>query len=77
MSEKDVSFGYESALDRMHRIIRSLIVVIVILIFALIGTNLAWVIYENQYEDISVQVEQEGEEGNNNFIGADGVIVNK
>ena len=74
--EKDVTFGYESALDRFHRIIKWLIIVIVILIFALIGTNLAWVIYENQYEDVSVKVEQEADEGNNSYVGDNGVIVN-
>ena len=75
--EKDPIYGYESALDRMHRIIKWLIIVIIILIVALIGSNLAWTLYEMQYEDVSVQVEQEGEEGNNNFVGADGIIINK
>lgn len=70
-------FGYESALDRMHRIIKWLIVVIVILILALVGTNLAWVLYENQYEDYSETVTQETTDGDNNYIGQDGFIINK
>ena len=74
--EKDVTYGYESALDRLHRIIKWLIIVIVILILALVGTNLAWTLYELQYEDISVNVEQEADEGNNNYIGEDGIILN-
>ena len=74
--EKDATYGYESALDRLHRIIKWLIIVIVILILALVGTNLAWTLYELQYEDISVKVEQEAEEGNNNYIGEDGMILN-
>jgi len=74
--EKDVTYGYESALDRFHRIIKWLIIVIVILILALVGTNLAWTLYELQYEDIAVKVEQEAEEGNNNYIGEDGMILN-
>jgi len=74
--EKDVTYGYESALDRLHRIIKWLIIVIVILILALVGTNLAWTLYELQYEDISVKVEQEADEGNNNYIGEDGMILN-
>ena len=56
---KDITFGYESALDRMHRIIKWLIVVIIILIVALVGTNLAWVIYENQFEEIVTTEENE------------------
>ena len=36
--EKDATYGYESALDRLHRIIKWLIIVNVILILALVGT---------------------------------------
>ena len=74
--EKDITYGYESALDRMHRIIKWLIIVIVLLILALVGTNLAWVIYENSFEDEVIEVEQETEDGDNNFIGDDGIIIN-
>ena len=69
-------FGYESALNRMHRIIKWLIIVIVILIVSLVGTNLAWTIYENQFEDYSETVTQENEDGVNNYIGEDGLIIN-
>ena len=69
-------FGYESALNRMHRIIKWLIVVIIILIVSLVGTNLAWVIYENQFEDYSQTITQENEDGVNNYIGEDGIILN-
>lgn len=70
-------FAYESALERFHRIIKWLIVVIILLVLCLVGSNLAWVIYENQFETETIRVEQEAEEGNNNYIGEDGFIVNQ
>ena len=50
--------------------------VIIILIVSLVGTNLAWVIYENQFVDYSETVTQENEDGVNNYIGEDGIILN-
>ena len=69
-------FGYESALNRFSRLTKWLIIVIVILIVALVGTNLAWIIYENQFETETIKVEQEADMGNNNFIGEDGIVIN-
>ena len=77
MEKDELRFTYEGALDKLHRIIKWLIVVIVILILSLVGTNLAWVLYENSFETETVRVEQEVGEGNNNFIGEDGIIINK
>lgn len=79
MDEKnnEYIFAYEGALDRFHRIIRWLIIVIILLVLCLVGSNLAWVIYENQFETETIRVEQEAEEGNNNYIGEDGFIVNQ
>ena len=77
-NEKDsIRFGYESAIVHFNKIIKWLIVVIVILILSLVGTNLAWVLYENQFEEYSETVTQETAEGTNNFIGEDGIIINK
>ena len=69
-------FGYESALTHFSKIIKWLIIVIVILVLALVGTNLAWVIYENQFEEYSETITQETAHGDNNYIGEDGIIVN-
>lgn len=70
-------YAYESALTRNHHVIKWLVIVIVILIISLVGTNLAWVIYENQFEDYSETVTQETADGDNNYIGEDGIIINK
>lgn len=45
--------------------------VIILLIVLLVGTNAAWMYYENSFEDITQTVEQEAETGTNNFIGGD------
>ena len=69
--------GYESALNYFSRIIKWLIIVIAMLIILLAGSNLAWIIYENQFEDYSETVTQETADGDNNYIGEDGIIINK
>ena len=49
--------------------------IIVLLIVLLVGTNLYWVYYENQFVD-EVTVTQETPSGNNNYVGHDGDITN-
>jgi abortive infection bacteriophage resistance protein len=39
--------------------IKRLWVTVFILIFLLVGSNIAWLIYENSFEDISTEVTQE------------------
>ena len=67
---------------RLMSIIKSLIAVIVILIVLLVGSNIAWLIYENSFETVETVTEehydiaQEAESGNNNSIINGGEIVN-
>ena len=49
--------------------------IIVLLIILLVGSNLWWIYYENQFED-TVTVTQDTPNGNNNYIGRDGDITN-
>ena len=70
---------HEKDQNRLMGIIKSLIAVIVILIVLLVGSNIGWLVYETQYEiveETSTTVEQENENGYNNYIGNDGDIVN-
>lgn len=48
-------------------------IIILILIIALIGTNLGWLIYESQFETATItqEVQQEADNGINTFIGGD------
>ena len=72
---------HESAMARSERHNKRLGIVILVLIGALIGTNLAWIIYEAQFETVETiteeyDIEQDAEGGNNNSIINGGSIVN-
>lgn len=78
MSErKSVSLAtVEGIIERLDRINRRLIAVVVLLIVLLVGSNVFWIVYENQYQDLSIEVEQDAEEGTNNFANDGGIIYN-
>ena len=69
--------AHEAELARSERNSKRMWIVILVLILALIGTNLAWIIYNSQFETIeeSTVVEQENSNGDNNYIGNDGDIT--
>lgn len=69
--------AHESAMARAERHIKSLVWVIVLLIVLLVGSNGAWLWYENQFEVVEEtittfeDVVQESAEGSNNIVGGD------
>ena len=72
---------HEKDQTRLMSIIKWLIAVIVILIVLLVGSNIAWLIYENSFETVEstteeYQITQDAESGNNNSIINGGEIVN-
>lgn len=62
---------HEGIMTRFERVIRRLWVIILILIVLFVGTNIAWIVYENQFEDVVTQTEmevhQDTEDGGNNY----------
>lgn len=71
--------AHEIAMARSKRNSKRLWIIILVLIVALIGTNLAWIIYENQFEvveETTTTITQDNADGYNNYIGNDGDIVN-
>ena len=73
--------AHEIAIATSERHSKRLWIVILVLIVALLGTNLAWIIYENSFEDYAIteeyDVEQDADGGcNNNSIINGGEIVN-
>ena len=44
--------AHESMMSRMERTIKRLWIMAIILIVLLVGTNLAWLYYEMQFEDV-------------------------
>lgn len=68
-------FAHEGMMARMERVNHRQWVTIIILIVALIATNLAWILYETSFEEITVT--QENADGYNNYVGNDGYILNE
>lgn len=64
MNKKDVPYiVYESMATRLERTIERLCLLIALLIILLVGSNIAWIYYENQFEDVSTTIEAEQESG--------------
>ena len=69
--------AYELAMARAERTAKRLWITILTLIFMLVGSNCAWLWWNNQWETVeSWEITQENEGGNNNYIGNDGDITN-
>ena len=66
---------HETAMAQNERHTKSLVRVIVLLIVLLVGSNFAWLVYENSFEDMTetYTVEQDGADTNNSIING-GVI---
>jgi len=71
--QKTVSIPYyihEGEMYRVERLNKRWFIAFMIVLFMLFGTNLGWVIYENQFETYSYEIQQDsGEGGNNNYTG--------
>ena len=72
--------AHESAMARSERNSKRLWIIILVLIVALIGTNLAWIIYENSFEDYVIteeyDVEQDADGGGDNNSIINGGVIN-
>jgi len=68
-SGQNVSYiVFESAMARMERTVRRLWVVVILLIVLLVGSNLAWMVYESQYETIETTESYEVESENGHAV---------
>ena len=66
--------AWERHEERNKKLINKLIAVILVLVSLLVGSNVAWLIYESQFETIEAtyqEVVQEADNGENNFVGGD------
>lgn len=66
---------HESILARMERTIKRMFVICIILIIVTVLSNLAWIYYENQFEDIVVTQDVDSGDGGDAIIN-DGVHYN-
>lgn len=71
---------HESAMARAERQAKRLVAVIILLIVLLVGSNIGWLVYESQFEDVvtteEYQIEQDADNGHNNSIINGGEIAN-
>lgn len=72
-------FVHEYEINQMNqshkRVEKGLMLIIILLFLAFVGTNAYWIYYENQFVD-EVTVTQDTPNGNNNYVGRDGKIIN-
>lgn len=63
---------HEADMARMERTNFRLWVVILTLIVLLVGTNVAWLVYESSFEEVVITAEQTADGDSNNYaIGGD------
>ena len=69
---------HESAMARAERQSKRLVAVIILLILLLVGSNIGWLVYESSFEEVTTEeiVVDADENGNANYIGNDGDIIN-
>ena len=68
--------AFEGATSRLERSNRRLWIVILVLIVALIGSNAGWLIYESQFEDITITQEAENDGGDIVMNGEGDLTIN-
>lgn len=77
MDDKNIPYiAFEAEMARHERIIKRLLVALVASIMLVFISNIAWLIFFNQFEFDVQSVSQELDSGNANFIGNDGAITN-
>ena len=66
-------FVFEAAMAASERHLRRLWVLCIILIIVLVGTNVGWIYYESQLEEVvtTQEVTQDNSDGENTFVGGD------
>lgn len=72
---------HESAMARAERNFKRLWIVIIVLISLLVASNVAWLVYESQFEVVETiteeyDIEQNADGGNNNSIINGGGVTN-
>ena len=74
------SADWQRSEQRHLRREKRFVALIVLLVLLLVGSNMCWLIYENQFEVVEETTEtiikQDNSGGYNNYIGNDGDIVN-
>ena len=65
---------HEKEMTRMETANKRWFIAFLVVLAMLFATNVAWIVYENQFEDVVVT--QDNDAAPNNFVGNNGVIYN-
>ena len=57
--DNNIRFIIESSLAKLEKANVRLWIIVIILIVALLGTNICWIVYENSFEEVTVTQEVE------------------
>lgn len=60
---------HESTMARMERTVRRLWILLIILAVFLVGSNALWIVYESQFEDVTVEQEVDTGKGDAFVVG--------
>ena len=71
MNDYISTVAFESVMARFERTIKRLWILLIILVLLLVGSNVAWLVYESQFEDqvITQEVHQDADCGDNEYSG--------
>ena len=71
-------YVHESSMARMERTVKRLFILCIVLIIVAVGSNLAWLHYESQFEDVvTTEITQDVDSGDGgDAIINDGVHIN-
>lgn len=78
MNDRDTAmipyFAHEGEMARMERMSKRLWIAVILLIVMLVGTNLAWVIYESQFQDVVIEQDGFADNGSGNIFNGTGDV---
>lgn len=77
MSEAQIPFYvHEAEMYRMERNNKRWFIAFMVVLFMLFATNIGWVIYESQFEDIYIEQAGDTDDGGSNYFNGTGVFNN-
>ena len=76
MDDKIPYIAFEAEMARYERTIKRLLIALVVAVALLFISNVAWLLFFNQFDYATRTVTQGTEAGDNSYIGEDGVINN-
>lgn len=75
MDKYEHQYVFDIITAQMERTIKRLWIMCIILVVLLVGSNIAWFVYENQFETVSQvttqEVQQKNDNGHNIMVGRD------